>query len=240
MAKNPPWSRDELILALDLYFQVNPLHASEKHPEIRGLSTLLNRLPGHTDAPDAARYRNPNGVYMKLCNFLRFDPDYEGTGLTRGGKLEAEIWKEFASDRPLLESVAKAIRLGISKTPKREILAPLADDDEVFQEGALLTAMHKRRERNPGAVRRKKQAVMAAVGRLACEACGFDFREEYGELGEGFIECHHRVPLAALPSKRSVALRDLALVCANCHRMLHRSRPMMTVEQLAMMSKSEA
>jgi len=92
MAKNPPWTRDELILALDLYFRHNPLHISKTHPEVIALSDLLNALPIFEERPDEEHFRNENGVYMKLCNFLRLDPDYEGAGLTRGGRLEEEVW----------------------------------------------------------------------------------------------------------------------------------------------------
>ena len=62
MARNPPWTRDELILALDLYFRVNPLHTSEQHPDIQELSVLLNALPVHSTRPDAEVFRNPNGI----------------------------------------------------------------------------------------------------------------------------------------------------------------------------------
>lgn len=99
MVRNPAWTSDELILALDLYFRVNPLHTSEKNPEIQALSRLLNELPVHKERPEPAQFRNPNGVYMKLCNYLRFDPDYKGKGLTRGGRQEEQIWREFATDR---------------------------------------------------------------------------------------------------------------------------------------------
>jgi 5-methylcytosine-specific restriction protein A len=67
---------------------------------------------------------------------------------------------------------------------------------------------------------------------LLCEVCGFDFAAVYGKLGEGFAECHHRLPLAEYDAEAPTLLEDLAIVCANCHRMLHRSRPMMKVEDL--------
>jgi 5-methylcytosine-specific restriction protein A len=78
--RNPPWQRDELILALDLYFRHPPNSISKTHPEVLALSELLNALPIHPHRPDAARFRNPAGVYRKLCNFLRFDPTYQGKG----------------------------------------------------------------------------------------------------------------------------------------------------------------
>jgi 5-methylcytosine-specific restriction protein A len=61
---------------------------------------------------------------------------------------------------------------------------------------------------------------MEATGRLECEVCGFDFFETYGERGNGFAECHHKLALSH--GTRSTYLRDLAVVCANCHRMFHR------------------
>lgn len=62
-------------------------------------------------------------------------------------------------------------------------------------------------------------------GRLFCEVpgCGFDFEFMYGDLGSGFAEVHHLRPLSELDQPVSTALPDLAVVCANCHRMIHRN-----------------
>ena len=99
-------------------------------------------------------------------------------------------------------------------------------------EGRTLLKLHKRKERKPQIVHRKKRAVFAATDRLVCEVCDFDFAMVYGKLGEGFAECHHRIPLSHLDGESPTRLADLAIICANCHRILHRSRPMMTVEEL--------
>ena len=77
----------------------------------------------------------------------------------------------------------------------------------------------------------KKETVLRDEGRLSCEACGFDFERRYGELGLGFIECHHRFPLGE-GEERETTLDDLALLCANCHRMIHRSKLTQSVEEL--------
>lgn len=98
-------------------------------------------------------------------------------------------------------------------------------------EGRELLRLHRLRERNRGLVARKKRQALSDTKRLECEACRFDFAVEYGPLGEGFAECHHRLPFAAAAGERRTRLADLAIVCANCHRMLHR-RPWRTVEQL--------
>jgi 5-methylcytosine-specific restriction protein A len=67
---------------------------------------------------------------------------------------------------------------------------------------------------------------------LRCEVCGFDFFVTYGVLGRGFAECHHLVPLSALSCRRRTLLSELAIVCSNCHRMIHRARPMISISQL--------
>lgn len=63
---------------------------------------------------------------------------------------------------------------------------------------------------------------------------GFDFGAVYGDLGRGCIEVHHIRPLSALEEETEVdPERDLACLCSNCHRMIHRSRDhVMTPEEL--------
>jgi len=82
-SRNPTWVRDELILALDLYFRHRPLKISHDHPDVVALSELLKTLAVHLNPPDQKSFRNPNSVYMKLCNFLPLDPSYKGKGLSR-------------------------------------------------------------------------------------------------------------------------------------------------------------
>ncbi|MFF7959277.1 HNH endonuclease [Streptomyces rubiginosohelvolus] len=91
--------------------------------------------------------------------------------------------------------------------------------------------LHQARERNKGLRRKRIASVIERVGRLACGACGFDFEEVYGDRGTGYIECHHVVPLHEAGEGRT-KLSDLALLCANCHRMIHRRAPWPTPGKL--------
>ena len=230
--RNPKWTRDELILALDLYFQVNPLHTSEKNPKIRDLSNFLNRLPIHVIRPDKERFRNLNGVYMKLCSFLRLDPDYSGKGLSAGSKLEKEVWREFASDRDRLARTAWAIRASSAAFPSTTKAFDETGEEEEFVEGKILTRLHCLRERNQTAVANKKRSVLQSEGALVCEVCDFDFHHVYGDIGHGFAECHDRIPPSDLHHGVKTKLSDLAIVCSNCHRMLHQTRPWMNTHLL--------
>jgi 5-methylcytosine-specific restriction enzyme A len=233
-ARNPSWSRDELILALDLYVRFKGNPPGKSNADVSELSELLNQMSAHM-AHDAAKFRNPNGVYMKVMNFRRFDPQYTEQGkkgLQRGGKLELEVWNDFAGKAVELSEVVKSIRLALS-----EGTVPVAseeEDEEVAEadEGRILTRIHRARERNRELVARKKAAVLEIHGTLECEVCSFDFQQTYGSRGAGFMEVHHLKPLSTLHPGDKTTLDDLALVCANCHRMVHARRPWLSMEQL--------
>ena len=60
----------------------------------------------------------------------------------------------------------------------------------------------------------------------------FDFVLQYGLRGQGFIECHHTKPLHQYGDGKKTTMADLALVCANCHRIIHAKRPWLTVKEL--------
>lgn len=114
--RNPIWSREELILALDLYYRHNPLTINKNHKEVVKLSQILNSLQIHNIRPNSNKFRNPNGVYMKLCNFLRFDTNYKGVGLQRGGKLEEQIWIEFNNNINALRDEAQNILTRVNQS----------------------------------------------------------------------------------------------------------------------------
>lgn len=234
--RNPPWTRDELILALDLYFRMSPKIGDASHQEVVALSKVLNSLPIHSLRPDAQRFRNPAGVTMKLNNFRRFDPTYGGIGLSHGAKADKEIWEEFVLDQERLHAVAIAIRACASVTDV--VSAPLDEEEYASPEGEVLYRYHKFHERDRSLVSKKKEQALRRHGVLRCEACGFVFTEHYGELGAGFIECHHTVPVAQLRPGQLTKLDDLALVCANCHRMLHRPGKVRSIMDLRTAIKS--
>ncbi len=107
---DPPWAEEELVLALDLYLRLGAL--GKAHPDVEELSGVLKALTIHSERPDPDRFRNPNGVAMKLANFAALDPNYAGRGMTRLGGLDVEVWKRYSSDEDMLAEAAKAIRQG--------------------------------------------------------------------------------------------------------------------------------
>jgi len=232
----PAWSRDELILALDLYMHDRSSPPDKRSPEVLELSAALNRLGQALGTARGDAFRNANGVYMKMMNFRRFDTQFttDGrVGLTRGNKDEAVVWEEFSADPSRLKAVAAAILLAVDERAAEggEIVEDEAGVEEAA-EGRLLTRVHRTRERSRQLVQERKKKALKEHGRLFCEACGFDFGEHYGEAASHIIECHHTKPVHTLVDGSKTRLDDLALLCANCHRVVHASRKWLSVEEL--------
>lgn len=96
---------------------------------------------------------------------------------------------------------------------------PVEERDTRMRESGRFT-WHLKRERN-----RKLAAEAKRIHGCACQVCGFDFEQVYGRVGAEYIEAHHVIPFHTLPEDDEVPLsprNDFRVVCANCHRMLHR------------------
>ena len=167
----------------------------DKNPKIIELSKTLNALPLFADKPDEARFRNANGVTLKLSNFLPFDPNYHGKGMTGGSKLDREVFEEFVNKRNQLKSIAAEIRKVAVNDEIKHKIYEIEDDEEsqldAVAEGQVLYKLHKVRERDAKIVLRKKEQALVKFGKLICESCVFIFEDYYGEIGKGYIECHH-------------------------------------------------
>lgn len=113
--RNPKWHREEIILALDLYFNPHRGPIDKNNPSIIELSSILNCLLLVDVKPDEEKFRNPNGVSLKLSNFLALDPQYQGKGMDSYSKLDRELFDEFVNDRIRLRAEAAEIKARISK-----------------------------------------------------------------------------------------------------------------------------
>ncbi|MFF7965767.1 HNH endonuclease [Streptomyces sp. NPDC007903] len=230
--KNPDWTRDEIIQACHLVMTNGWKGLDANDPRVIELSGLLQLMPIHAEADRNEKFRNPNGVARKTFDIATRHPDYRGKP-TNGGALDVEVLQEFLARPAEMTEVAQLIRQGITAGDLQTL--PLDDDEDLDDysapEGRLLMSRHKRRERNKGLRKKKIATVLRQGGTLACEACGFDFEEVYGDRGSGYIECHHVVPLHEAGEGRT-KLSDLALICSNCHRMIHRRAPWPTPAEL--------
>lgn len=89
--------------------------------------------------------------------------------------------------------------------------------------GWIALRLHLHLERDSKLLQAKRSDVLGRSGHFECEVCGLVFAHAYGDHGAGFIECHDRRAISTLDSTGDLdaSVDDLAVVCANCHRMLH-------------------
>lgn len=107
----------------------------------------------------------------------------------------------------------------------------------IDEESEDLTIVERRKYVRHMKIERNTKAVALAkkVHGTRCQGCGVDFSWIYGVTGSGYIEAHHLKPLHTLEEGASVKMNvaeDFAVLCSNCHSMVHRSKPMLTLNQL--------
>ncbi len=66
-----------------------------------------------------------------------------------------------------------------------------------------------------------------------CEACKTDYSHWRGVDGSRVLTVHHRQQISATDEPRESSIDDLAVLCANCHMLVHADpRQALAVEQL--------
>jgi len=185
--------------------------------------TKLTKLQNENDL---SRYR-----IMAAASDITLLPPEERTLLipraVKGGIGQSNVWY---ADSP--ESKKHVTR--VSRLIEKGYLKKLPDIDRYLsgKEGNPRLVTHLQRERNPMLVKEKKKEVLQKTGKLCCEACDFDFKKTYGKIGEGYCEVHHLQQLSKSDGIVETELKDLAIVCSNCHRIIHKHNPMREISQL--------
>lgn len=138
-----------------------------------------------------------------------------------------------ASPTLIRQETAKFVELCFLVRCRKAAGEETGDTSYSVTEGALRLLVRFARERSKSLIAKKKQSVLKVGGELRCEACSFKFSEKYGPRGEGFIEVHHNAkPLHLYAGPEDTDIADLALICANCHRIAHRTADWLTVVEI--------
>ncbi|MET8075816.1 HNH endonuclease [Streptomyces sp. NPDC005303] len=223
----PAWTEDELVLAGALVVKNGWRELRTNDREVQELSELIRSLPIHSPEERALPgFRSPDSVSRKTTDFMSNHKLYSGKA-TRCGKPTLLMIDAFSDREVEMLQAAETLEEGIASGELHRIPPQPDEVDESGAsaiEGRLLVRRALARERNPKLRALKIKQVQRRGRPLRCEVCDFDFARTYGDLGEGYIEVHHVTPLYA-SGTRETWLDDLACVCANCHRMCHRSRP---------------
>ena len=153
--------------------------------------------------------------------------------LDKEGKIDLENWKRIPIEPP---------SKSISTTPVDEddsdeveeiddLMEDAGiDDQQSFIEGGVHQKLCNIYERSS----RARHECLKTWG-YRCAICDFDFEDEYGDLGKGYIHVHHLKPLSEREGEihQVDPVEDLFPICPNCHAMLHRENPPVSVERLS-------
>ena len=162
----------------------------------------------------------------------RFDDLLEDFIINKSTELHDIIYRETrnSQDRIIIDS-AFSLRTNEDKNLSYEF--NYEPNDRIFIEGKERFKYHISKERNKYLVTdAKKKWRKEYNGNIRCKICGFSFLDFYGHIGKDFIEAHHILPIASLEKDTIMKISDLCPVCSNCHRILHRHKPMLSVDEL--------
>ena len=141
------------------------------------------------------------------------------------------IGKQISVPKPGISAIPGYVRVADSDA------SPSLDVDihtVAATEGRRRLVLHLQRERNQTVVRNKKKLAAS----LDCEVCGFSFSRAYGSAASDYCEVHHLKQLSEVEDTARTRTEDLAILCANCHRVVHLSNPPFTlIEVRSMLTK---
>ena len=133
--------------------------------------------------------------------------------------------KQISVPKPGISAIPGYVRVADSDS------APNLDVDihnVAANEGRRRLVLHLQRERNRTVVRNKKKQAAS----FDCEVCGFSFGRAYGNAASDYCEVHHLLPLSEVEQTTRTRMEDLAILCANCHRVVHLRNPPYTLNQV--------
>lgn len=213
--KNTSFTRDEIILALDVLYQAKDQKVSVDMPEMNDLSALLQRLPIHPLENRRADFRNITGITRQLMQFR--SNCNTGNKNLHVGIAFFNIAFEFEDRFDELHQIATAIR---RNEPYYFPGFGNRMEDEGFSEGILLGHLHCLIE-----VRDGSKLALADH----CAICQLQPALIYQSCG-GLLQPHLLVPPTEMDGGKKYQDTDFITVCPTCHAALHRLRPWHTKE----------
>lgn len=179
--------------------------------ESSGKMEWFGKPNAHSEQPT---FRKLFQGMLKLLMFVRWDN--KNGHFTYLGSPNIE---SFENDT-VIDGTTRTLKIFL-KFDWEEEIADFESSDYQSYEGLIKQTLLSKYERDP-----KLRAACVRLHGCKCSICGFDFQAIYGEIGKNYCHIHHITPLSEQGEERKISAKDdLIPVCANCHAMLHRSRP---------------
>ena len=194
-------------------------HADQMRARIPDYSNRFEEGTPVYTKEDGERYYKSGFVYHKVYDVDNLPPEEE---LIEDLAIMLEAYKE------LFENGGRDMDADVRKQAETTHQAEPEEEEWESQESLVLKQHKGYERRNDNDIRKLKEKLNYPP----CEICGFDFEKKYGTK---YIEAHHIVPISEMKRKgllsRKIKEKDIAMLCANCHRMIHRYKDL-SVEDL--------
>lgn len=207
-----------------------------KWPQGTNPQASLRRLAYEMNPGDIIYVRN--GLHEivgkgKIIGGYKYDPNILGlTGWDHYVRVDWE--KDFRKLKGLNLHAPRTTVFELTGNHLKEIQASEKREGKAYQKAIAMEVQEGEKYKTEVEFRKRNAALIAQKKResnYCCEVCHMSFEETYGNLGKGHIIAHHLDPIAMRKRPSKTSLKDLALVCSNCHDMLH-SGGLHTVEEL--------
>jgi len=236
--KNPGWTYDETVLAVAMVLRNDWKQVDDSDQRVHDMSAFLKvHSPFPPEVRGVANFRSPAGVSRKTADIATRHPAYKGKK-THGSKMDQEVLNEFLNDAKKMLALATSVKKAmeaLAAIPFVVAMKDLEDEgvDKGVAEGSVFQLLHRRRERDSKLRTRKLDELRKLGLPILCQACGLNPLERYPDLenAESLVEVHHVIPLAEGGSRKTF-LKDLAVLCPNCHRAVHRMKEWTLPENL--------
>ncbi len=185
-------------------------------------NTRGRKQPAYKQSREHIRLIEEEGYQLKTFPIIYSDANKDENGI---GPAKIEGFTPELTIKSLLKIGNNWYASGdaINKLLPEEVNNP-----KKYIEGASKTVWVNTYERNPVA-----RANCIEHHGYKCTVCSFSFNKFYGTIGEKYIHIHHIVPLSEIKKEYILnPIKDLVPVCPNCHAIIHKTRPALTVEQL--------
>lgn len=195
----------------------------------RRAALICARVPEHTNnfETGGVRLGGVTSLAKEYDSAIAYFKKYDLKNLP-----ESEVLEDDLCEAVLLYKLLIA-RGGTDNFESIEVLDNLSFkvDETIIERRKYVR--HMKIERNAKAAKLAK-----SVHGYTCQGCGVNLQNIYGEAGKDYIEAHHLKPLHTLVEGESVKMdivEDFAVLCANCHKIVHRTTPVMSIEELRLL-----
>lgn len=213
--RQPKWTIDETLLAVDTYFQIGDTsNIKADNPSIIELSEILRELPIHNNKDEI--FRNIPGMKMTLYSIASLDKNARVH--MQASKVQKAVFNYYIDKKHELRKIVNAIKncLPLSFEYDSSIFAPFA------MMGNILFQYHRYIEKKTQVA---KQLSINAIERRksVCNYCGIYLYEKYGEAGVTMLEFHYTEPVENYCFQMKPLQSKFIPLCPNCHKYAHSS-----------------